>query len=426
MGDTLYVVGERMNAVRCAYAPISPTGDPLYPFTNLVTGQPGEPGSFATLGGVHIDGDLNEIPNGGMEDAFAGELPTSSWTKIASGVITRDTSIKLAGAASLKLNPAAIQDGLYIDLKVRPGEAWNFSGAVYSSGTGTTGAVVVRNLATGSYLVGADGSWSASIAALVSNPTAAWVPRTVATTIESWADCGNVPLVTIRIYIAAYTDAGDDLYFDEICAWRTPSFVSIHGHNIPSHCGPVELCLGAAASPTTLAATLGHCEGSMYALIDPEFKPRGSRYWRLRVTNAPLEEPIWIDKLVLGQYEALRRRQKWEQSQALDQAQDRSDNDVGPQQSYLRSKTQRAQWTLSFLDLVEEDYAQRRRLMLDSANGAHPTVFVIDTDTDVALAGRQVFLVRMDKTFKHGRRPTTLRDSSATLEELPIFAGMMG
>lgn len=424
MGDTLYVVGERMNAVQCAYSPISPTGDPLYPFTNLTGGIPGRPGSFATLGGVFIDGDLNEIPNGGMEDAFTGELPTSAWVKIAGGVITRDTGIKYADAASLKLNPAAAQDGLYVDLLVRPGEAWTFSGAVYSTGAGTTGAVVVRNLNTGSFLNGTTGVWTSATIELVSNNAATWAPRSVATTIESWEDCGNVPLATIRIYIAAYTDAGDDLYFDEICAWRAPTIASIHGHGIPAHCAPVELCLGGSASPTTVAGTFGYCEGSMYALLDAT---KVGRYYRLRVTNAPLKEPIWIDKFVLGQYEALRRRQKWEQAQALDQPQDRSDSDLGPQQSYLRSKTQRAQWALSFTDVGDDDYAQRRRLMLDSANGAFPTVFVIDTDADPALAGRQAFLVRMDKTFKHGRRPapTALRDSSLTLDEMPIFAGMM-
>ena len=46
MGDTLFVVGERMNAVQCAYSPISPTGDPLYPFLRgTFASHPWQPGA---------------------------------------------------------------------------------------------------------------------------------------------------------------------------------------------------------------------------------------------------------------------------------------------------------------------------------------------------------------------------------------------
>jgi hypothetical protein len=427
MGDTLYVVGERMNAVRCqATAPTPSDEDPLYPVTNLTSGQPGEPFSSDSLAILTIDGDLNEVPNPGMESAFVDSLPSAAWVKTAGGTITRDTSIKYAGAASLKLDPSAPGDGAYVDVQVRPGDEWVFSGAAYSGASGSQASVKVRNLKTGNWLNGSSGLWLAgNLNFLCSSTSAAWGPRVVASTIESWAACGNVPLVTLRIYVEATTDLGDDMYFDEICAWRTLTFGSIHGHNIPPYCAPVELCMGSAPSPTTVEATFDYCEGSMYAVVG-DTKPL--RYYRLRVSRAALEEPIWIDKLVLGQHQAMTRRQKWEQAQTLIQAQDRSDNDVGPQQAYLRSGTQRAQWSLSYSDVGEAEFAERRRIMLDSANGAWPTVIVIDSATDVSLAGRQVFLVRWsDQAFKHGRRPavTALRDSSVMADEMPIFAGML-
>jgi hypothetical protein len=211
------------------------------------------------------------------------------------------------------------------------------------------------------------------------------------------------------------------MYFDDVCAWRAITFGSIHGHNIPPYCAPVELCMGTTPSPTDAVGIFGYCEGSMYAIVDS--KP--SRYYRLRVSRAALEEPIWIDKLILGQHEAMARRHKPEHQFVMLQAQDRSENDVGPQQAYLRSGTQRAQVQLSFLDLDDEQFAQRRRIMLDSANGAWPSVFVVDSAADVALAGRQVFLVRMDPAFKYSRRHVSFRESSVLMDEMPIFAGMM-
>jgi len=422
-GNTYMVAGERMNALACAYkAPTPSSVDSKFPITNLY-GLPGKAFSFSDLTGT-ISGDNNEIANGTMEDAFVGELPTSAWVKIAGGVITRDTGTVFDGTASLKLNPAAAGDGLYYDLLVRPGERWSFSGAAYGGASSTVASVRVRNLDTGSWLDGATGLWlPGSLTYLCNATTNAWARRIIATNVETWALCGNIPLTRLRFYIECTADGGDDVFFDEICAWRSLNFVSMHGHNVTKFCSPIDICLGSSPNPVVATTTLPYVEGVTYSA----FNTNDSRYWRWRVANSPIGEPLWIDKLIMGQRQQLFRRQKWEQEIATLIPQDRSERgDLGPAASYLRG-SQRLQVRFNFRHTSDVEFSLMRRIMMDSANGAHPTVVVVDSDADQALVGRQCALVRMDPRYASTRVPavTPVRDSSITLDEFAMFRGMM-
>ncbi len=421
--SVVVLAGRRWNFIeRLSAAPVPESADAKYPIANLANGRPWEPFRYASPGGSgYIDIDLQNVPNGEMEAALTGGLPAAGWAKSAGATLTRDTTIKNSGAASVKLTAAASGDGAWFDIVVRPGERFVFGAACRSTVGGSKAAVRLRNLATGKYLDNG-GLWKSFTWNFIETPASSWVHNTLASyQVESWADC-RCDRVTLRLEILCANTPVSDHWFDDLVFYPEVDLCAILGHDIPPVCGGLQVKMDATSPASTVRATvpLPATWGTAWAKIPVAVGAPPYRYVRLAVATDPIERAITIGDLVLAQSRAFSAYPNQGRRLRVADPRERQEIAVGELFATPRGARARHEVALEF-DLLHGSQDQReefREILLRSRSGAHPALLILD---DTATDGTGCLLARLEEEHEFSERSDLLDRVPVRFKELPLL-----
>ncbi len=399
---------------RCITVPAPESANSLFPIANLYDGIPNKPFVFGSAGGSgYIDFDMQRLTNGGFETWSAGAPVGWTVTTVAGGNVTEEAVIVNGGSKSARLGTVGgLSDSARVSQRAtfRAGSTANLSIALYGPAAGAVLVVYLRCVETGNYLQLGGGSWGA-INTLFSQIAQSWASNTVTFTVEPYSTTHS-DTVTLEVIADLTAATGRAAYVDDAVFVPGISAATIHGHNVPPASVPLLLKSGASSPGTTTTRgtfTLAH--PTMYTTFNVAY----DRYWRLLTTADPPTDAIWLGELVLGEAVTMLREQNYGQTTSGVSAQDRSSNEIGPLQAFVRTERDRREVELQFRYTSAASFNQREELLARSRNGAYPFVLILDS-SDATSA----MMVRVPPRQAHQRSLTLLRDASITTEEMPF------
>jgi hypothetical protein len=350
---------------------------------------------------------LNQVVNPDFEDSFVGNLPGAGWAKSATAVVSRVTSTKFNGNASMQVDGPG--QNVTFDLPVAAGETLNVFVAAKNVST-SSGLVFCRNLSTGNYLQ-VDGNWGST-----ANPFhvsgIAWSVTSKRFIVESFAACGEEP--TLRW---TFQSDGSSALFDTFFVWPRVDFVSFHGHNLLLG-SPVSIVAN-QSDPITVGTTTMIAFPSTPHVGHVVFPALDLLSWTFSLPVSRADgAPIYVGEVVLGQRVLLSRRYDDGIQVGTLLLQDRSaDAGFGQIRSYVRAAHPRRKVAVNFRYFDQATFDQMEELLIRSRNGADPLVFVHDS----ADAGSAA-LVRVDQTraWKHVSDQAENRAEALAFEEMPM------
>lgn len=313
----LVLGGAQANA--SAVAEQAPTCSPAaatdYPTSSLYDGRTSSFWAFGSLlADSYVRQDLNRVRNGGFETFASGAF--TSWTSdtATSSAPAEETSIKLTGARSAKLQAGALigsYSGMTQTLLFRAGEKVRGTVSVYAE-SGSSMQVVIADLSSGKSL-NSSGQWvSGTNSVFATVTTAAWSTSAIAFQVRSRRQIGG-NLATIRISVhnrrVGTSFVSTIGYVDEFRLWPETNLVVLSGHNVPAAM-PAEV-----RSSTDNFAAVDVLEGTMvprprnqYAYLPT---PCTSRYIQVQFATYVSPEAIRATELVIGYATAPAESPSW-------------------------------------------------------------------------------------------------------------------
>lgn len=398
-----------------AISPLSVSGeDALFVRASLYGGTPSDPFRFNAVGANTVTVDLNLIPNGSMETAFVGNLPTAAWIKSGTPTTARDTGTFHGGAASMSITGASGEYAAY-DVTVRAGESFRYDMWGAGGAAGGTAIIRIQNRQTGKWLK-SDQTWQSAQQDLLSKASPGFANAVGNVVVESFLS-SLTGTVTLRVYCLAGT-GGNNAYYDDMFLWPAIDFTSIHGHNISPVCAvTLHSSTDNFAANDTTRLTLTPGIPSFYGIIGgPVYT---DRYWRLAITSTdnPGGAP-WVGEWVLGQQQTLLRNQSYGWKTEFVDPQQREMSEAGEQRANLLTEGQRRRLKLQFdYNSLAKFQEARDAIMRVTRNGAYPCVIVPDdSDTEVVVFGHLAQDFGVSKDFL-----TQWTGAELAIDESPLF-----
>jgi hypothetical protein len=297
---------ERPNTVLSA----SQAPSTLHPLSRVADGRPSQMFIYPAIAtDDYVQADINQIPNGDLDDFTAGVPDDFTVVLSGTGGTAEETSSPLvfSGTALRMTNGASGNTEVYADIVVLSGEPFQIRGRGATDDAAEPATLEVRNLQTGNYLT-SGGAWQASQADVISLAnTATLALGSVSATVEPFSVTRS-HTVTLRVRLHMDGIAANKQHnWDDVLYLPGVLFASVHGHNLDPKITP-EL-----HSDDELTFTAPTDHGDFAVEVPTFYRKLGAlvydRFWRFAWTGTQSTETgsTALGLLWLGNVTALLR-----------------------------------------------------------------------------------------------------------------------